>query len=177
MVMSDRYAASSAYQHGAVLVVALVMLILLTLLGITAMNVSQQQLTMSGYTLWQSEAREQAETCLRIAESAVMTLVDTQLNVSGGSFITAPGHLDVAGGAEPAAVGEPDWWQDPANALPCGANGLYVIEYLGVQDIVPSDIRFTDKTEPMHAFRITARGNGLNDASVLLQTIYLRNSI
>ena len=71
---------SPAGCRGAVLAVALLFLVILTMLGITVMSVSQQELKMAGQYQRQARIREQAEACLKIAEADAATLVDTQLN-------------------------------------------------------------------------------------------------
>lgn len=161
--------------RGAVLTVALIFLIVLTLLGISIMSVSQQELKMAGQFMRQSRVQTLAEDCLKSAESAAAAQVDAQLNHPGGILPRTPGFLDLTNGANAAAVGDAVWWEDNAHTLPCTADSRYVIEYLGVQDIVLHDDRYTDRTHPLHAFRITARGTAGTEVSVMLQTIYLRN--
>jgi len=169
---------SPANCRGAVLAVALLFLVILTMLGTTVMSVSQQELKMAGQFQQQSRIHEQAEACLKIAEADATTLVDTQLNATAASLSISTGHIDIAGGAAPAAVSAPSFWSDSAQTLPCAAGGKYVIEYLGVRDIVATADRYTGKTQSLHAFRITVRGHdAISDAQVVLQTIYLRNKV
>jgi type IV pilus assembly protein PilX len=162
--------------RGTVLTVALIFLIVLTLLGISVMNVSQQELKMAGQFAQQSRVQTQAEDCLKTAESAAAAQVDAQLNHPGGTLPHIPGFLDVANGTAAAAVGDASWWDDQLHTLPCAANGRYVIEYLGAENLVLPEDRYTGRTHPMHVFRITARGTSGTEASVMLQTIFLRNS-
>jgi Tfp pilus assembly protein PilX len=155
--------------------VALIFLIVLTLLGISVMSVSQQELKMAGQFMRQSRVQTQTENCLKTAESTAAAQVDAQLNRPGGTLPHTSGFIDLANGAAAAAVGDTTWWQDASHTLPCSADGRYVIEYLGVQDIVLHEDRYTGRTHPLHAFRITARGTAGTEVSVVLQTIYLRN--
>ena len=161
--------------HGAVLAVSLIFLIVLTLLGIGVMNVSLQELKMAGQFMQQSRVQTLAEDCLKTAESAAAAQVDAQLNRPGGTLPRTPGFFDIANGTAAAAVGDATWWEDASHALPCTADARYAIEYLGVQDVVLHEDRYTGRTHPLHAFRITARATAGTDASVVLQTIFLRN--
>ncbi len=171
-----QYFPNHTRMRGAVLAVALIFLIVLTLLGISVMSVSQQELKMAGQFAQQSRAQTQAEDCLKTAESVAAAQVDAQLNQPGGTLPHAPGFIDVANGTAAATVSDSAWWDDPTHTQTCAANGHYVIEYLGVQEIVLPEDRYTGKTHPMHAFRITARGMSGTESSVVLQTIFLRNS-
>ena len=164
-------------QHGTVLVFALIFLVLLTFLGFSVINVSQQELQMAGQFMTQTLAHEQAEDCLHTAQAEAATLVDTALNVQSGAFISAPGHINVADGDPQASVGNPDWWTDPGNTLPCGTDGRYVIEYLGVQHLVLPEDRYSGLTHALHTLRLSSRGVGGSGANVVLQVIFLRNSL
>lgn len=163
--------------RGAVLAVALIFLLVLSLLGISVMSVSQQELKMAGQFLRQSSVQSLAEDCLKTAESAAATQVDTQLNLPGGALAPGPGFIDITSGTNAAAINDPTWWEETAHTLPCSADSRYVVEYLGIQDIVLPEDRYTGKTQAMHAFRITARGTSGTEASVMLQSIFLRNSL
>ncbi len=164
-------------QRGAVLAIALIFLVLLTLLGFSVMSVSQQELQMAGQFQAQALAQEQAEECLKTAQAEAVTVVDTQLNVVPGTFSSSPGRINIAGGDAQAVVGDPSWWNDPAHTLSCAAGGQYVIEYLGTRDMVLPEDRYTGLTHAQHAFRITTHGTGGGSANVVLQTIYLRNTV
>ena len=132
---------------------------------------------MASQFVAQAQAQEQAETCLNEAQTEAAILIDTHLNIKDGSFTSKAGHINVADGAPQAAVSNPDWWQASADALPCVTGGRYVIEYLGIRDMVLPDNRFTGITHKMHALRITAQGTAASGTHVALQAIFLRNSL
>lgn len=161
--------------RGAVLAVALIFLLVLTLLGISVMSISQQELKMASQFSQQSRVQTETENCLKIAEAVAAAQVDAQLNRPGGALPHTAGFVDIANGAIAADIGSADWWDAPANSLPCTGAARYVVEYLGVQDIVLPEDRYTGRTHPMHAFRITARGTAGTEASVVLQNLFLRN--
>lgn len=169
--------ALSTSSRGAALALSLLFLILLTLLGLSAMSISQQELKMASQFMQQTTAQEQAEICLKIAESAAAALVDTQLNIFDGRFITATGHINVTDGTADALLNDQTFWDEPTNSIECNPTSQYVIEYLGIQNITMPDDRYTGITHAMHVFRITARGRAASETSVMLQTLYLRNSI
>lgn len=77
-----RPAASSRSQHGAALIVGLVLLLALTILGISGMNMSTLELTMAGNLQAQEAAFQAAETGIDIA-------------IGNGPFPTAaPGTME-----------------------------------------------------------------------------------
>lgn len=170
-----RHATIRTRLRGAILAVALIFLIALTLLGISVMSISQQELTMAGQFLRQGRVQMLAENCLKTAEASATAQVDAQLNHPGGTLPRTPGLIDVANGMAVATIGDSAWWDDPTHTLPCSTGGRYVLEYLGRQDIVLPEDRYTGRTHSLHAFRITARGTAGNEVSVVLQTLFLRN--
>lgn len=164
--------------RGAVLAVALLFLVILTLLGFTVLGVSQQEQKMAGQYQRQYLIQEQTEACLKIAEADAANAVDTQLNIDARDFLSGIGHIDVDGGTAPAAISDPAFWADARNSLTCDASARYAVEYLGVHNIADAADRYTSRTRAMHSFRITARGHDANtDTQVMLQTIYLRNAL
>ncbi|MHB8473218.1 MAG: pilus assembly PilX family protein [Gammaproteobacteria bacterium] len=164
--------------RGAVLAVALLFLVILTLLGFTVLGVSQQEQKMAGQYQRQYLIQEQTEACLKIAEADAANAVDTQLNTDTPNFVPGIGHINVDGGAAPAALSDPAFWTGARNSLACDESARYVVEYLGMRNIADAADRYTNRTRAMHSFRITARGHDANtDTQVMLQTIYLRNAI
>ena len=178
-----------ATQRGAVLIMALMFLTLLTLMGVTAMTNSSSQEKMARATRDYNTAFQAAEAALRDAEN--------DINGSDGSgsrnpaFIGSAYWFDVplripalggcANGAciPPASGGTPVWevaanWTNAANygqftfaqALPStGSGGVgqpakYMIEYIGA-------------VGTQYAYRITARGYGPNS----VQTVMLQEEV
>jgi type IV pilus assembly protein PilX len=77
---------SRAREHGAALVVGLVMLLVLTLLGVSGMNTATLELVMANNTQAQQTAFQAAETAIDLAvgNGTYVTSVPTNL-LSGGS--------------------------------------------------------------------------------------------
>ncbi len=80
------YSFSSRNQNGAVLIVALVMLLLLTIIGISSMRGTSMQERMAGNLRDQSQAFQAAETSLRRGELAVRNMSITTIQ----NLTTAP---------------------------------------------------------------------------------------
>ena len=161
-------------QRGTALVMTLVILLLLTMLGITAINTSTLEERMAGNTKDQNLSFQAAETALRAAENWVQsTTVATQLNTNNASGIydstiaTTTDLWDVID------------WSGTSNLVtypnvpggPTVTGGLsevdqpkYIIEKINIEPLSPGT-RIT--------VRITARGTGASDTTVsMVQSTY-----
>lgn len=78
MIKSPNFPAPSS-QTGAVLIVALVMLLLLTIIGISSMRGTSMQERMAGNMRDQSQAFQASESALRKGEAAVRAMTVAQL--------------------------------------------------------------------------------------------------
>ena len=63
-------------QRGVSLVVALVMLVILTLIGVSSMNTAIVELKMAGSAQQQSRALNRADELLRVGEEEVLEIVE-----------------------------------------------------------------------------------------------------
>ena len=164
-------------QRGTALVMALVFLLLMTMLGITAINTSTLEERMAGNTKDQNLAFQAAETALRAGELWVESRTsEAQLTVN-----TANGIYDPA----PATSGIENWdsvvWSGTTNLVTYpGVPGTasttgtlagvstqpkYIIEILGSSPGVPPAGNIV-------TVRITARGTGASDNTVsMVQSI------
>ena len=164
-------------QRGTALVMTLVILLLLTMLGITAINTSTLEERMAGNTKDQNLSFQAAETVLRAAEAWVQsTTAATQLTTNNAS-----GIYDSTG--VPSTTTEL-WdsidWSSPSNLVtypgvpgaPATTSSLsevntqprYIIEKISIEPLSPGT-RIT--------VRITARGTGASDTTVsMVQSTY-----
>lgn len=167
-------------QRGAVLIVGLVMLLLLTIIGVAASRTGLLQEKMAGNMRDRQLAFQAAESALRAGEDI---LDNAALPAFDGS---------VAGyGPRVAQPGSPDWWENSFNwaAQSVLTNyGLSIIAsqpryYIERVDSVfatsesGSGVDFESqlKIEPDTMFRVTARGAGATDQTVvILQSTYKR---
>lgn len=181
--MSERYStAAMTEQHGSVLVVSLLILLIMTLLGITAMSTTTLEEKMAGNIRDENIAFQAAEAALRDGEADVIGN-----NIPESSFVAAC----TGGLCLPAAVGSSPQWEvvdwapsgttsrkygsatGAAALTGVGQAPRYIIELL--RDIPNSNGSLTTgitapKTKT--AYRITAVGYGANAATtVVLQAV------
>jgi type IV pilus assembly protein PilX len=178
-------------ERGVSLVVALIFLIILTILGLTAMRVATMEERMSGNSRDRSLAFQAAEAALRDAESDVDCLNYNRIGAAPTKRST--GCLSGVTGANAACT----------DGLCCNVNGLTCIEpalpvyknsalsftaapsvqygaYTGAPQIAGLSQQPRYLIEPFMLdgksyYRITVRGYGLNsDTQVTLQEVYYK---
>lgn len=162
-------------QNGVALVVALILLVVMTLLGLSAMRSVTLEEKMAANTFDRSLSFQSAESTLREAEAL--------LNVAppGSPPTPAAGTCNVNGFCGAPVVGaEPRWtdaaftgWKD-ATAVTSGSISItpqYFIEYLG--STFPCNTINPNTNLTCKRYRVTVRSNaGADRAAVMLQTIY-----
>ena len=160
-------------QQGIVLVTALIMLLVLTILGVTAMNNSTMQTLMAGNSQYQTVALNRAELTIRAGE----TLVD---NIIGGAPLPPGGYYDITPGNDPeidpfnAAFN----WYDPNSTVgPTPDGSYYYVEYAGEKDLPPESLAWRQSQgipgSTIYLFRITARSPAARGAIRFVQSIYV----
>ncbi len=174
-------------QCGAVLVMALLMLFVLTLIGVSSISTTTMEEKMSGNTRNRQLAFQSAESALRDAEKFIETAIITP----NAQFTdTGIGGLYTLGnGPSSTQAVDPDWWNNnntvSYNDTQQGirTQPQYVIEFLGSStQTAPTNINILgggsgggggNAQSPINSYRITARGTGATDnAVVVLQTHY-----
>lgn len=184
--MSERYSTTPRKdQRGSVLIVSLLILLVMTLLGITAMSTTTLEEKMAGNIRDKGIAFQAAEAALRDGEADLINN-----NIAESSFVsTCTGGLCL-----PAVVGNPPQWEvvnwsasgttTRKYGAATGAAALtgvatpprYIIELL--RDIPNPDGSLTtgiNAPKTKTAFRITAVGYGANAATtVMLQAVVVR---
>lgn len=162
-------------QKGIALVVALVLLVIMTLVGLNSMRSVTLEERMTGHTFDRSLSFQAAEAALREAEAFVEATKPSPAALS--ACVSG-----VCG--SPAATATPRWLDDTffnnaANWRTAAqiANGSveispqYFVEYLGAT--YACDPNSGSSPTNCRRYRITARSNAGNDrASVVLQSIY-----
>lgn len=166
-------------QRGAVLIVGLIMLLLMTIVGLSSIRGSSMQELMAGSLRDRQISFQAAEAALRAAEADVLS---AQPDVSGAVF----GYMN-----ENSAGGTANFWHtydwEDANSVAMGtdipmsaAEARYVVERLDVQAVPGADDSAVDLTSiealpELFIYRITSRGVGMTDNSVsIVQSIYRR---
>lgn len=184
--MNEPYSTvTTVQQRGSVLIVSMLILLVMTLLGITAMSTTTLEEKMAGNVRDHNIAFQAAEAALRDGEADL-----TKNNIAESLFVAACTN----GLCLPAAVGSPPQWE----VVDWGASGTttrkygvgtgaaalagvampprYIIELL--RDIPsPNGSLTTGISAPKTktAFRITAVGYGANAATtVVLQAVVVK---
>lgn len=112
-------------QHGAVLFIALIMLVVLSLVGIASMQVTTLQERMAGNYYTQSRAFEYAEWMTRVWENNIQT------SVSGGGTFSAN---DIACPSTYNGAGSADAWA--ANKVATSVGGTLPVQGTNPGDMV-----------------------------------------
>jgi len=165
-------------QHGAVLVMALLMLFVLTLIGVSSINTTTLEEKMSGNSRNRSLAFQATESAVRDAENYIeSTISNPTAQFTGSNGLYALG----AGPSSTDAVTN-SWWSAGSNSKKTYTSTLqdvsnlpqYTIEYIGEMKVdTPTAGALNGGESPggqgiISAFRITARGTGLTKKSVVV---------
>lgn len=164
-------------QAGVALIVALIMVVIMSLLGLAGVRMIFQEEKMVAYSYDRTLTFQAAEAALRQAESSIDQIKPEPLmggcaNFSSGIFVVRACPAPTAGAATPRWMDtEFDGWADAATV---GADTLaitpqYFVEYLGSS--FPCSL---DPTEApvCRRYRITARAGGEGRAQVMVQSLY-----
>lgn len=167
-------------QKGVVLVISLIMLLLLTIIGVTAMRTTSLEEKMAGNMRSQSLAFQSAETALRDREAwLALQTVEPAVGVN---------DVHEHGAVDPTPGTEAPWWSE-ANVAWWLANGLItsftptgtatapytITEYQFVEDSIGALGSGSVSKPATSYYTITAKGTGGTDqARVLLQSIAVR---
>ena len=162
---------SSAKQRGTALIVAMVMLLVLTLLGVTAIRNTTLQERMAGNLRDSNLAFQAAERALRDGEKFLRSPTLPPFTGANGLLVM---H-DQAG--EGAFWSSYDWvgnGRAAAGVLEVASAPLYVIEELPPVPVAGGSERFGPLPD-IGFYRVTAQGvGGTSDAVSILQTTYRR---
>lgn len=169
-------------QHGAVLVMALLMLFVLTLIGVSGMNTTTMEEKMSGNTRNRQLAFQSAESAVRAAERLITLTVNNpiaQFSATGTngmySLGNGPSSTDAVNNAWWSALTTTKRIEYPSTIQDITSKPVYTIEYLGeTTQSEANDIEIhggeggTGGQGSIHTFRVTARGTGLTNNSVVV---------
>lgn len=169
-------------QSGAVLVVGLIILLVLTMIGITAVQTTTLEEHMAGNARNANVAFQAAESALRDGEEWVMTIDPYNMPNAVSTCSTAPCDLWNVGDLTSDFAGQSaSWWK--TNGREYGTKGTrdlkesafdpyFTVEYLG-QPPVRSQPGWSSASRGLgeHFFRVTAYGvGGDGSARAVLQT-------
>ena len=164
------------HESGVVLVTALVILVLMTLLGLTGIRLSTQEERMSGYSYDRGLTFQAAESALRQAEAAI-EVIKPEPTVAG-CIDSSSGTFNIRICSPPLETAMPRWtdstftsWVN-ADVVGTGSRAVtpqYFAEYLGSTfpcGFDPADIPICKR------YRITARAGTNNRANSMVQSVY-----
>ncbi len=166
-----------ARQYGSVLIVSLLMLLVLTLIGITAMSTSTLEEKMAGNSRDQNLAFQAAEAALRDAEAYVESIAAV------AAFNGAGGLYNVTTALAPNIYSDATWTGGApiayrGSAIP-GVNTQprYIVEFVSTTGNTNPELEScygcSSGAGVITNVRITARGTGGSDAAtVILQEYY-----
>ena len=183
------------FQSGAVLVITMVMLLLLTLIGTTGMSVTSLEEKMAGNIRDRNLAFQAAESALKLGETAAAAAAFT-VDCSPGHPANPVGYylpLDANcnGTKETTHIWEGDIWADDTKSVKyntdgdaatvdlnsLSANPRYIVEDMGTVCLDPSGavVIVAPCSAPnasAHNYRITARATGgTTNSVVMLQSL------
>lgn len=162
------------HQQGAVLIISLMILLIMTLIGVTAMNTTTLEEKMAGNMRDKNVAMQASESALKSGEA--------DLAGRGGAPIPVAAYCadcvwqlnllpDLGGQAQ-------TWWQGNGNPVAAAISGvnsapLYVME---AQSYVPDNLDMGQNAKTgTNVYRVTAYGTGAtDDAKVILQSTYAK---
>jgi type IV pilus assembly protein PilX len=179
--MSRRHHNPPQRQHGTVLFISLILLVVLTLIGVTAARLQTVEEQMARNDDNHQLALQSAEAALRQGEAGLNVYNDTNFygNSNGTYLLTS-----YVGGAQPAPGDAGSWaagtalsYTGPAlNGVPLQQPAQYVIEELP-QAPCPgqtiSNVTMVGNISTCRFYRVTARATGGdNSANVTIQSIF-----
>jgi len=161
------------HQTGAVLIVSLIMLLLLTLIGVTSMQTTSLEEKMAGNMRDRDLAFQAAESALTVAEATLNpvppAVLPTFAAAGTGGFYTAATTIDLS---ESQIVTDSFWTTNPvATSTTELGNGIATRKYI-IQIMAPATC---PDGSACTNYRITARATGgSTNAVVILESIYQR---
>jgi len=161
-------------QRGVSILVALVMLLVLTLIGVSSMNSSIVELKMASSMQQQGIALNRAEEMLRVGESDIDNIIT---DPAAHDFAAADNGYYVR--ADNINVRDIDWPTQGLVSIKPDANvdDTYVVEYLGYKPIPGESVKIATDGRiiggAVHTFRVTTRSVAGKGAVRLVQSIYV----
>ena len=179
----NAYIPAISRQRGASLVVSLIMLVLLTLLGVSALTVSNTQSRLASNIVLQTRAAQDADSALAQAEDLLTVgKIDTEtLHGFDGTQAGLAKHVDDG----PKVLLDPladSTWGD-ATAKKLSDTQRYVIEVYasGVKPVgnseVPCNYGEAAMCADLNVFRVTARGTAPGGATRFVQSVFALRAV
>ena len=159
--------ATPVQQHGAALVICMVMLLILTLGAVTSMRLSNSQLLISNSFQNELEAFVAAENSIRVGER------DVSINFGGAPAFDFELSGDGYYVADTVVTDSPDW--DGVAYETGGVSGAqFMVEYIGPAPAASGSLALGagSATALQFVYRITGRGSSSKDSVRIAQTVF-----
>lgn len=164
-------------QKGVTLVIAMVMLIVLMLLGISAMTASGVMSRLAGNLQFQNEAKYRAENALVAGENLLMTGTNSQ----NAAFSTSGAETTALPFYDPTAALDPvSSWPAIAHSVDAAGTQQFIIQKISSVPSPPAGQQITSMgggggpvtpSTNYYLFRVTARGTSVRGATRLVESI------
>jgi len=161
-------------QKGISILVTMVMLLVMTLMGVSSMKTAIVELKMAGSMQQEGLALNRAEEALRVGETDVDAII---ADPTAFDFAAVGDSYYV--NADAVDVHQIDWAAQGITSKQAGANAgdVYVTEYLGAKAIPGESTKISTDGKIIggfvHTFRITTRSATGRNAVRLIQGIYV----
>lgn len=169
------------YQTGASLIVSLMLLVVLTLLGLSGMQSTIMQERMSSNVRDKELAFQAAESAVRSGEDWIKEQSINTLKAQDGSSCTAPCNL--VGLNDYIGMSDQDfsWWETTGRAYTDMPSGVvasaprFIVEEHSIQRDSLADPTDTNSPPVRTLYRLTAAGvGGTTTAESMIETLYAR---
>lgn len=170
-------------QTGSTLVVSLIILIVLMMLGVTAMNTSDTQYKLAGNLQFENAALNNTETSIATAENWLASGTNarasgfTTYNSAATPHIYPIGYLEALAAPGNDVLTMP--WSDSnsAEVTPGDPTQRYIIERMSTDNILTGSSaaiggRPSSGCNKVNTYRITARGTSARGATKYIQSYY-----
>ncbi|WP_371375190.1 PilX N-terminal domain-containing pilus assembly protein [Thalassotalea aquiviva] len=163
-------------QQGAVLAISLIVLVLITLIGISSFRTSVTQTLMSTNSQLAIITFNDAETAIIQAEEAI----DTKVNEPGLFDLNTEndGYYDLNDVVDVYNID----WDDDTKVETTAEGDKYIVHYRGKQEIpgeneVQTNDHLVTTGSHVYSFVITARSTSLKGTQRVVQSVYITNEM
>jgi len=169
-------------QSGSTLIVTLVILILIMMLGVSAMLTSDTQQRLAGNLQFEGSAMNEAESAIAVAEHWLADATGGVPNIRDAGF-TSPCNSPAVPGLYPAGCSLADdaalnlAWDRSDSIMANGANSRYTIELISENNRpfgseITTGGRSSGACNRINIYRISARGKSLRGATRYIQSYF-----
>ncbi|MCB1690539.1 MAG: hypothetical protein KDI33_18720 [Halioglobus sp.] len=173
-IILDQSGRPGAAERGAALIVSLILLLIMTIIGISAMNSARLEVSMAGMMQREEVALRGAERALNAAERYTEDTVGAFDDLVDGHYLAEDEDKPV--------VSETDWSEivslDSEDVSELGENDAFVVEYEGLVTLPGSALNDGGDApipgDKVNVYRITTRSETDGKAVRIIESIYTK---